>query len=42
MSGSAHVTNGSSGGVVSTAGLQLPYPSVSQAKFRDETSRRGK
>ena len=26
---------------MSTAGLELPYPQVSQAKFRDETSRRG-
>ena len=38
MSESAHVTNGGSGGMMSTAGLELP----SQAKFRDETSRRGK
>ena len=30
------------GGIVSTTGLELPYPRVSQAKFRDETSRRGK
>ena len=42
MSGSAHVTNGGSGGMMSTAGLELPYARVSQAKFRDETSRRGK
>ena len=42
MSGSAHVTNGDSGGMMSTAGLELPYPRVSHAKFRDETSRRGK
>ena len=42
MSGSAHVTNGGSGGMMSTAGLELPYPWISQAKFRDETSRRGK
>ena len=41
MSGSAHVTNGGSGGMMSTAGLELLYPRVSQAKFRDETSRRG-
>ena len=40
--GSAHVTNGGSGGMMSTAGLELPYPRISQAKFRDETSRRGK
>ena len=42
VSGSAHVTNGGSCGMMSTAGLELPYPWVSQAKFRDETSRRGK
>ena len=42
VSGSAHVTNGGSGGMMSTAGLELPYPRVSQAKFRGETSRRGK
>ena len=42
VSGSAHVTNGGSGGMMSTAGLELPYPRVSQDKFRDETSRRGK
>ena len=35
MSGSAHVTNGGSGGMMSTAGLELPYPRISQAKFRD-------
>ena len=40
VSGSAHVTNGGSGGMMSTAGLELPYPRVSQAKFWDETSRR--
>ena len=39
VSGSAHVTNG---GMMSTAGLELPYPQVFQAKFWDETSRRGK
>ena len=27
---------------MSTARQELPYPRVSQAKFRDETSRRGK
>ena len=37
MSGSAHVTNGGSGGMMLTAGLELPYLRVSQAKFRDET-----
>ena len=42
MSGSAHVTNGGSGGMMLTAGLDLPYPRVSQAKFRDETFRREK
>ena len=40
MSGSAHVTNGGSGGMMSTVVLQLPYPRVSlEAKFRDEISR---
>ena len=33
--GSVRVTNGGSGGMMSTAGLELPYPRV------DETSRRG-
>ena len=44
VSGSAHVINGGSGGMMSTAGQELPYPRVSQAKFRDEdeTSRKGK
>ena len=42
MSGSAHVTNGGSGGMMSTARLELPYPLVSQAKFRDKTSQRGR
>ena len=42
MSGLAHVTNGGSGGMMSTAGLELPYPQVSKAKFRYKTSRRGK
>ena len=42
VSGSAHVTNGGSGGMMSTARLELFYPRVSQAKFRDETPRRGK
>ena len=41
MLGSAHVTNGGSGGMMSTAGLELPYPWVSKATFRDETSWRG-
>ena len=42
MSGSAHVTNGGSGGMMSTARLELPYPRVSHAKFRDKTSRGGR
>ena len=42
MSGLAHVTNGGSGGMMLTAGLEWPDIRVSQAKFRDETSRRGK
>ena len=29
MSGSAHVTDGGSGGMMSTAGLELPYPRIS-------------
>ena len=37
----AHVTFGGSGGIRSTARPGLPYPCNSQAKFRDETSRRG-
>ena len=36
----AHVTFGGSGGIRSTARPELPYPCVSQAKSRDETSRR--
>ena len=35
MSGSVHVTNGGTAGEMSTAGLELPYPRLSQAKFRD-------
>ena len=42
MSGSAHVTNVGSGGMMSIAGMELPYPRIFPAKFRDETSRRGK
>ena len=42
LSGSAHVTDGGSGGIMSTAGLELPYAHASQAKFLDETSRRQK
>ena len=39
---SAHVTNGGSGGMMSTGGLELPYPWVSQAKYWDKTLWRGK
>ena len=41
---SAHVTFSGSGGIMSTARPELPYPcdSVSQAKSWDKTSRRGK
>ena len=38
----AHVTFGGSGGIMTTARPELPYPCVSQAKSRDETSRSGK
>ena len=38
----AHVSFGGSGGIKSTARPELPNPCVSQAKSRDETSRRGK
>ena len=38
----AHVTFGGSGGIMSTARPELPYPCSSQAKSRNETSRRGK
>ena len=38
---STHVIFGGSGGIRSTARPELPYPCVSQAKSRDETSRRG-
>ena len=38
---SVHVTLGGSVGIMSTARPGLPYPCVSQAKSRDETSRRG-
>ena len=30
---SAHVTNSGNGRMMSTAGLELPYPRVSQARF---------
>ena len=39
---SAHVTFGGSGGIMSTARLELPYPCNSQTESRDKTSRRGK
>ena len=42
MSALAQVTNGGNNSMMSTAGLELPYPRVSQAKFRDETSRKVK
>ena len=38
----AHITFGGRVGVMSTARPELPYPCNSQAKSRDETSRRGK
>ena len=38
----AQVTFGGSGGIRSTSRPGLPYPCNSQAKFRDETSRRGR
>ena len=40
VSGSAHVTNGGTGGMMSAVGLELHYPRVSQAKFRPQASRR--
>ena len=41
VSWSVHVTFGGSDGIMSTASPELPYQCVSQAKSRDETSRRG-
>ena len=38
--GSANITNGGSGGIISTAVLELPHQRVSKAKFGDGTSRR--
>ena len=39
----AHATfGGHCGGIMTTARQELPYPCVSKAKSRDETSRRGK
>ena len=40
VSESVHVTNGGSGGMMSTAGLVFPYPRVFKAEFWNETSRR--
>ena len=42
MLGSAHIRNEGSGDIMLTAGLRLAYLRVSQVKFRDETSWRGK
>ena len=42
VSGSVHVINSCSGTMMSTTGLEYPYLRRSQAKFRDETSWRGK
>ena len=42
VSGLANIINGGSRGLMSNAGLELPYPRFSQAKLREETSRRGK
>ena len=39
---SAHVTFRGSGGIMSTARPELPYPCNSRAKYRDETSWRRK
>ena len=38
----AHVTNGGSSGIMSTARPELPHPCDFQAKSRDETARRGR
>ena len=38
----AHVSFSGSGGIMTTARPELPYPCTFQAKSRDETSRRGK
>ena len=37
----AHITFGGSGGIMSTARPELPYPCNSQGKSRDETLLRG-
>ena len=41
VAGSAQVTFGDEGGIMTTAGKEFPYPFNSQAKTRDESSRRG-
>ena len=38
---STHVTNGGSGGIMSTARVELPFPCYSHAKSREEISRGG-
>ena len=38
---SAHVTFCGSGGIMSTARQELPYPCKSKAKYRGETSQKG-
>ena len=40
--GSAVATFGGSGGIMTAARTELPYPCSSQAKTRDKSSRRGK
>ena len=42
MSGSVHVTNGGSGGMMSTAGLELLYSRVFQSRFGTKLLRGGK
>ena len=39
---SAHITNGGSGGIMSTTRLELPYACISKAMSWSKTSRRGK
>ena len=38
----AHITLGGTGGIMPTARKDVPYPCYSQARSRDETSRREK
>ena len=40
MAGSAHVTNGGSDGMISTARIEIPYPRISKVKFWDKTSQK--